>query len=762
MSNQRCEIRLDGQLCIAWNPDYRFSDRANGYWCPVGEQPGVAWVYMLDQDLANTNLAGPLLLTLTAGKTATFLRLYFDTAIVAAKGAAGDGKRVRALRLVDVRHLLGKFSTCNLSFNVRCPVPPTSSTDGSDPDEFYLSSLNNGSLYTWATAAEAIWGALGGLAGTFPGLPFTPNGVPQNIRYSGVNAWRALHDLLGRLNCTTAYNPQADAFSIVEQGAAQPGLAAAQSLYPLPYEDGDPLNNFGAQIPATIRVYFHHQAQHFGTEDDTPQTANWIDSNACESVDVPTGNASSLAGTVLGLFDDLPAIVDFSGNVTNRAALNSRASERAAKWTAAARSSATRRYVTYQGIAPEFTPGSSVSSVWWRDVGDGMLTDVDLHPGPTVPPWEQSGRGRDEPPGENFREPDFARHTFPVYPRNVQLVQVSNNEKDAAGLMLGEVVAADPSGAFLPDGGTLTTRQQCLIADSQPGAAGQSPAPTTHRINEYFFGRLNGVAQSLGQKLPLYVADGPPPMKHGTLLQDLNPGGQALVETADGDTILGNDWWSQQPVTSGTSVFLRWEAVQNSWWIITPPGSQPDETIITTWPWPPDPPTDPTDPNPPWWSSELALAVAQTSAGGYDAFTAKIVRGAPTTLAGLAGLRNNPINVQGPPITANNAGRPIIAGELVLLWAANAKNLPPSRRYWVVTSEFDGRFITKNTSGETWSKGGVYNVQVYAGIMPPAPGPNTYGLANQNVYMLYGDIPNGKWAWVNSTPNGWLGTAAEC
>lgn len=763
MPNQRAEIRLDGKLCIAWNPDYRFSDRANGYWCPVGERAGVAWVYALDKDLQGIDLSGPLLLSFTAGKSISILRLYLDTAIVATKGAVGDGKRVRALRLVDPRHLLAKFSTCNLSFNVRCPAPPTDSTDGSDPREFYAASLNNGAVYSWSTAVKTIWDALpSGLVNAFPGLPFTPNGVPQNIRYHGVSAWRALHDLLARLNCTTVYNPQADSFSIVEQGASQPSLAAAQALYPLPYENGDPLNNFGARIPATIRVYFHRQSKHFGTEPDTPQDSNWTDEGACKSVDVPTGNGSSLAGTVLGLFDDLPAIVDFSGNVTNQGALNARAAERAAKWTAAAQSSASRRYVTYQGIAPEFTPGSSVSSVWWRDVGDGYLTDVDLHPGPPIPPWEMAAIESHGHASENFREPDFARHTFPIYPRNLQLVQVSNNSKDAGGLMLGEVVAADPGAQFLPDGGSLTSRQQCLIADTEPGANGQSNAPTTRRINEYFFGRLNGVAQSAGQNLPLYIADNPPPLKHGTLLADLNPGGQALVQTADGDTILGNDWWSQQPVLAGTSVFLRFEAVQNSWWIITPQG-QGGESIITTWPYPPDPPTEPGDPNPPYWSSELALAVATSNAYGYDAFTARIVRGAPTTLAGMIGVRNNPVTTQGPAITVNNAGHPIVNGEIVIVWAANSANLPASRRYWLVKSELGGRFITKNTSGATWSKGTFVNVQVYSSLsagLPPVP--NVFGLPNQTAYMLFGDIPNGKWAWVNSTPNGWLATAAEC
>jgi hypothetical protein len=758
MASQKTEVRLDGQLCIAWSEVYRFNDRANGYWCPVGEKPGVAWVYALDKDLAGFNLSGPILLSLTAGKSVTFPRLYLDTAIVATKGATGDGKRVRALRLLDVRHLLAKFSSCNLAVNVRCPAPPTLSTDGSDPKEFYADSLNNGAAHTWTTAVKAIWDALpSGLVNAFPGLPFTPNGLPQNIRYNGVSAWRALHDLLGRLNCTTAYDPQADKFSIVEQGASQAGLTAAQALYPLPYEDSDPLNNFGMQIPATIRVYFHRQSQHFGTEPDTPQDSNWTDSGACESVDVGTGNASSLAGTVLGLFDDLPAIVDFNGNVTNQAALSQRAAERAAKWTAAARSSAARRYATYQGIAPEFTPGSSVSSVWWRDVGDGYLTDVDLHPGEPLPPWEQGGADSREHASDNFREPDFARHTLPVYPRNVQLVQVANNSKDPSGLMLGEVVSADPGVTFLPDGGSPVGRQQCLIADSQPGANGQPNTPTTRRINEYLFGRLNGTAQSAGQKLPLYIADNPPPLKHATLLADLTPGGQAMVQTADGDTILGNDWWSQQTTTAGTKVFLRFEAVQNSWWIITPPSQNPDETIITTWPYPPEPPYVPGDPNPPYWSSELALAVATSNVAGYGTGTAKIVRGAPT----LAGARNNPITVQGPALTFNNPGHRIISGEILILWASNAQYLPPSQRYWVVRSEFGGRFLTKNTSGATWAKTSSVLADVYTGF-PGLETVNPYGLPAQAVYCRHGDIPNGKWAWVNGVPNSWYVTAAEC
>jgi len=756
MPQQKAEFRLNGALCLAWNAGYQGADRANGYWCPGGPTPGVAYVWLLGKDKSVLSLDAPISLSITAGKSITFPKLWFDTAVGASGGPASDGNRAYLVRLYDSRFLL-RMSAVNRQFNVRRPAPDTSSTSGTDIHEFYFDSLSGVEPHDWNSAAEALWSNLpASLVGAYPGLPFSPNAAPQNIRYQGKCAWDALHDLLQQLDCTTAYDPIADKFSIIKQSGPQPGFLAAQGLYPLPIETAAPLTSIATRLSETIRVHFHRQAQHFGTEPDTVADGNWTDEGALFWLNFFGGG--TVPGTVVELFDDMAAIVNFQGEIINQSELSARGQARAASWSAAQVSNATRLYTTYQGIAPEFSPGSQVSSVWWRDVGDGVLTEVQHYPEPIAPPWERASAIESGEPhrGENFQPPDFARHTFPLYPRNLQLIQVANNVKDEqTGLMIGEVVAADPGGNFSPDA-SLTTREPCLIADAEPAAAGQESPPKTRRINQYLFGRLNGTAEKDGQQLPLYVADRPPPLKHGTLLEILNPGGQADVQTADGEVIRGNDWWSQQPVDEGQQVFLRWEEVQNSWWIITQP--QPsDESIITTWPDPPFPPD--TDPEPINWTSDSAIAVALTDILGYGSGSAQLVRGNPV----FAGARVNPLNVAGPPFTVRNFQHPVMAGELVYITALNPKRLTTSLRFFVTGSEYSGHFLSKNAG--PWSKGAFKQMNVYGGPQGGEFHPQQ-GLAGvdlqADVFNRFGDIPDGKWVWVESNPWGWYVTSAEC
>lgn len=120
-------------------------------------------------------------------------------------GTPEDGKSLHLVELADKRLLVAQFSdTGNLQMNVR------SYAQAAD----YLTGTGG---HTWSSAVSNVWNTMSSVLGSFPGLPAqaSPDGVPENLRLIGMNAWRALDVLLRQLDCTVSYNPIADTFGIV-------------------------------------------------------------------------------------------------------------------------------------------------------------------------------------------------------------------------------------------------------------------------------------------------------------------------------------------------------------------------------------------------------------------------------------------------------------------------------------------------------------------------------------------------------------------
>ncbi|HVX15940.1 MAG TPA: hypothetical protein VHC22_32450 [Pirellulales bacterium] len=520
------EVRLSGTLCLAHNPEYSPGQgQATSYFNPIGPEPGVGYVWMLSSDAQELDFDEPQVLSFTVDDESVSFSLYIDSAIAASGISRTDVDRAYLLTLRDVRFILDRQTDCNIACNCRVPAAPTDSIVGEDVDEFYVDTLNplDAEPYAWSDVVEVLWGLCpNSLVGAFPGLPYQPAGIPQNLRYHGVSAWRALHDVLGRVQLTTAYDPITNAFSIVDLGVPQPGLIEAVGNYATRLlNDRFPGGSLTTRIPETIRVYFPKQPQHFGTEPDTPREGNWLELGAQFWQDVPT-DLNSVAGTVVSLHDDAPALVDFYGDLLNEGELSARAEDRAVQWVGAKTLEVARGSVAIQGIAANLaTPGSQVSGVLYRNFGDGWMTELSLTPNrfatvispatradASVAGIENTGAGfggsansgGSSLADENFIAPDFARRTTPNYPRVMQLVQVTSSEKDANGLYPAVVVRANPAGDFTPDAdeSAYTDLEPCLIA----AANGEGLAE-----DKVYLSRLNGVAQSDGEWLPLYLTN---------------------------------------------------------------------------------------------------------------------------------------------------------------------------------------------------------------------------------------------------------------
>lgn len=495
---------------LAWN-------RANSIFCPLGPAPTRAWFLMLKRDLdslsSGTGAKTAHTITwsqLTDGdKRATqhqFKGFYLAGSTRVLHGGVGDPLALHLVEFTDARGIIARMSDTNsLHANVRSYANDTDYLDGTEG-------------YTWTSLLSELWGLCPGL-GAYPGLPvgFAPDGVPQNTRFIGVNAWHALCAVLDKLDCAVCHDPLADAgsnYTIVQLGATQVQNEPTGDMLKW---NAEPKDFPVCDIPETVRVYFHNHYESYGQERDTELDTNWSTVGAGAYVDVVTGDASALAGTVVPLWDDLPRILDEDNTISNAAAVTARATAR--KTSFLLRQRTTRYHQVYIGVQA-FKCGPQCRAVLWRNWGDydadlgGTVTEYMNRPELITDFQPGAGGGAGigamtaayitSAAGENYKPVDLARHTYPSYPRLPNIVQVYHSGGSA-----GELVAANADG-FHPGrvrrwvANDLVTLEDCWIRfvddyDSKGGAV--------NAIDGEYYGpaRLSGVSTSEGSLLPVYT-----------------------------------------------------------------------------------------------------------------------------------------------------------------------------------------------------------------------------------------------------------------
>ena len=472
-----------------------FWQLANSYTNPLGKEPGRAYVLLSRRDVAalGRNALHSLVWTTEAGAT-TFVNLAIVRATCMTLSHANDPDSTYLVELTDCRAQL-KLSAINSQYNVRVPAGPRATT----AEYYYPDSLDAGDRWRWQQMLDDIWGNLPAIAGVSPTLPYSPNGRPEGFRFIGVSAWDAFHEVLFKIGCALRYNPLTGAFSMVQVGQTQAGLAASEAALIATNRvyTYDVLAGNRPDCPATIRVFFHKRAEDgHGTERDTPRIDNWEMSPAY-SEDVATGITGAETGTVLVVWDDLPALVDESGTVTNTSDLATRAAQVASNH--AARFSLDEDRVHYLGCLTGILPGSEVAKVVWRDYSDGHGLLTEVHKGPMPPECCGDGAGL----VENLAGPDLARRSHPVYPDLAQQLVVYHSsasfgefvEANTDGLHPGYIVrVVDQTTEYLE-------RVWILFTDNFEEWGGNVLA-----VQEWQYGpgRLSGVTTSGGETYPLY------------------------------------------------------------------------------------------------------------------------------------------------------------------------------------------------------------------------------------------------------------------
>lgn len=479
-----------------------FWGKANGYTCPLGPAAGTAWLLMLKKHL--DSLQKNSYHTLRWPDSNTIGRKRIDVprlVIVSAKcmnrALATDPNALYLVELKDRRHILSRTSI-NDQYNVLMPNPSVTSGNAL----YYTESLSGGTAYTWQTLVDDIWGKLpSSLAGAgAPTLPYTPDGVPANWRFVGMDAWTALHKVLTKIGCTTAFDPFAGSFSIVRLGATQAfgefnttdylASFSKRLIYDYhPYQD----LNLG-HVPATVRVFFHRRELYGGLERDTPRTNSW-EMTPVVTKDYSTG-VTGATGTMV-VWDDLPAEYDESLANTNSAALQTRANEIGANLANKLTVSEEGKRKFFSGIEQTFVPGSEITSVRWGDYGDkmGLITEVKQGP---MPESVVSQR-------ENEFLFDLKRFSPPLMPHRIQIVQVDDGTSTAGddlspnsdGLHPGFVLVYDQSGSY-------TQLDACWIRAADLSGTSESASHNLKQKDRYP-ARLAGVEDSGSDIRPVYI-----------------------------------------------------------------------------------------------------------------------------------------------------------------------------------------------------------------------------------------------------------------
>lgn len=237
---------------------------------------------------------------------AIFPSICIVTADCLSPGGRGDPNATYLVQIADRRYTLQRLPAVGAAYN------QLDLSTGA----YITSTENQGLPWTWTLLVGSLWGQISQL-GNFPGLPFTPDGVPQDFEFWDVDPLTALGVLLKRLGCALVYNPIADTFGIVQVEAADPVNAASLVRWDqYRHWDGDPLRSVRANLPTSVEVLFRVLPYVRGQA--------FLDGSPYYPIAVadPTGNAATgqEPGSVQILHDDEYALLSSGGSdITNLA-----------------------------------------------------------------------------------------------------------------------------------------------------------------------------------------------------------------------------------------------------------------------------------------------------------------------------------------------------------------------------------------------------------------------------------------------------------
>ena len=366
--------------------------RANSLYVPTGRWPSRGWVMLArgDYDLLDkysTTLQLELGDPRQPDNVAALKNLSIVQAQCVTRGLVADDNALYLVEVTDGRGVLHNnwFQfPLTTQYNIRVPAYP---------QQFYTSSMNGGTTWTWTTMLQDMWTQIGTHLGAWPGLPYAPAGTPEGFWFTGVPAWTALCDVLDYLGLTVACNlTQSAPFTIVQPGAADAAFTTLQdkygattsSFYHLE-DDLEWIDVGAARVPKTLKVLFRRRNSIYGTEETVTYRSDvmadqWsMDTVYTVSITAPSTFASAV-GTHY-LWSDFTVRYDDSSNPLDAdiATATAIAQERVTQYFAMIyRQTLGRMSRTYAGALP-FATGSLVDGIRWSMDGvrhAGWTTEI--------------------------------------------------------------------------------------------------------------------------------------------------------------------------------------------------------------------------------------------------------------------------------------------------------------------------------------------------------------------------------------------------
>lgn len=499
---------------------------ANSYRNTIGREPGEAWVLLRSTDVdtiaASSNPVTIRVSVKGAGglfglSTIQFNSMYLDWAdSIHPYSASTRSSAIYLCRFVDARQRL-KLSAINAQFNMLMRSPTASSV--ASANAYYTESLNSGSLYTWQTLFDTIWAAIPTGGALSPTLPRTPTAIPVNIALNGVNAWDAYNDLLERHGMCMSWNPFTASLLPVDMTTFQASKVTTSTSTDyryMTYQSGE-RNGLVQVCPESVRVYFRVIDQWLGEERDTPRDTNWL-SEAVHEITVATGIAGAGTGTIIPVWDDMPALRNTtSESFTNSADLTTRANEIAAGIAATIYQN--RYYANCKrwfGYVIEST-GPACTSVMWKDTGDNNPTTTSQYNDQQNPVVTRFAKylGGSRLAATGDREEAITGHghirfgqseaVHPQLPQFVKVIDetetleydVSEVNPNSSDLITGKVV--------LRRGGAIVELENCWIV--LPENIGKGTSGDGLVMGAIYHARLAGSATYSGDFRPVYLVE---------------------------------------------------------------------------------------------------------------------------------------------------------------------------------------------------------------------------------------------------------------
>jgi hypothetical protein len=459
--------------------------RANSLLNPLGRAPARGWLLMLRRDLEELDLNA--LHDLTLDSDDPLLGAARARGLVVCRepecltpGWKRDADACYLVEVADARWRVYNphyVVPAQKQYNVRAPAYAV----GSGPDVYYQDTLDGGGPWTWARMCEDLWGAMPQL-GPWPGfplvpdplnpqgptVPYEPNGLPEGWAFPGVAAWPALCDALWKVGLAVRWDPQYGRYHVVRVGgvpapAPQPGQPPPRDDDPstddrlheeflrLAEQDGrkildaDFLPALRGRVPYGVKVLFHKVWVHHGSQETVTRTPDQWQTQAVGYIDVTGPEPERSEPDVYHpLWDDLPALCDADGLVTNLAACQARAQERANDYYRELLAGGARRRLVFSGVVAVVPTGLIRGVAWRQDAQGALVTEVVRHPFRLLAA-DDDGRWQELPDPNSPLQPPAFGPGRPDYPPLVQTVRIPDGAApDADGYYGCYVQRYDP------------------------------------------------------------------------------------------------------------------------------------------------------------------------------------------------------------------------------------------------------------------------------------------------------------------------------